>query len=97
MPEIVRAYEERGDKFAVVVVNLQENVGQVREFADDVGMEFPVVIDRTGQVAKAWRIGGPVEGLPATYFIDERGIVRSRVFGTLTAETLAEGLTEMLK
>lgn len=97
MPEIVRAYEERGDEFAVVAVNLQENEGQVREFADDFGMEFPVVIDKTGQVAKAWRIGGPVEGLPATYFIDERGVVRSRVFGPLTAATLAEGLTEILE
>jgi peroxiredoxin len=100
MPEIVRAYEERGERgeeFVVVAVNLQENAGQVREFAEDFGMEFPVVIDRTGQVAEAWRIGGPVEGLPATFFVDERGVVRSRVFGPLTAKTLAEGLAVILE
>lgn len=93
MPDIVRAYEERrADGLVVVGVNLQENPEQVRAFAEEFGMTFPIVIDRTGQVGDAWRIGGPVEGIPATYFIDGDGVVRARVFGPLTEESLADGL-----
>lgn len=93
MPEIVRAYGERhGSGLEVVAVDLQENDDEVRRFADEFGMAFPVVIDRTGGVGDAWRIGGPIQGIPSSYFVDGEGIVRARVFGPLTRETLAENL-----
>jgi peroxiredoxin len=93
MPEIVRAYgERRASGLEVVAVDLQENDDEVRRFADDFGMTFPIVIDRTGGVGDAWRIGGPTQGIPSSYFIDRDGIVRARVFGPLTQQTLAEDL-----
>jgi peroxiredoxin len=98
MPEIVRAYDKyRDDGLVVVAVDLQENAEQVRAFAGDFGMEFPVAFDRTGQVADAWRIGGPVEGIPSSYFIDERGVVQTRVFGPLTEESLTEHIEALLR
>ncbi|MEX2245228.1 MAG: TlpA disulfide reductase family protein [Dehalococcoidia bacterium] len=97
IPEIVRAYDARKDEGLVVVgVDLQENDGVVRDFAADFGMTFPIAIDRTGEVADAWRIGGPVEGIPSSYFIDQQGIVRARVFGPMTAETLEDNLASIL-
>lgn len=97
MPEIVRAYNEhRDDGLLVVAVNLQENADQVREFAREFGMDFTVVIDRNGQVGDSWRIGGPVEGIPASYFIDRDGVVRDRVYGPMTEEALAEKLETIL-
>jgi len=95
MPEIVRAYNAQqppGARWQVVAVDLQENAGAVRAFADEFGMRFPVVIDRTGGVADAWRIGGPVEGIPSSYFLDAEGVVRARAFGPMTADTLTEHL-----
>jgi peroxiredoxin len=93
MPRIVRAYEAARDGgFVVVAVNLQENDGIIREFAEDFGMTFPIAVDRTGEVGQTWRIGGPVEGIPSSYFIDERGIVRARVFGPLSDDALEENL-----
>jgi peroxiredoxin len=98
MPEIVRAYNDRrGEGLVVVAINLQENDAQVREFAADYGMDFPVVIDRSGQVGDSWRIGGPVEGIPASYFIDADGVVRERAFGPLTAASLTEKLETILQ
>jgi peroxiredoxin len=95
MPEIVRAYNAQqppGARWQVVAVDLQENAGAVRAFADEFGMRFPVVIDRTGGVADAWRIGGPVEGIPSSYFLDAQGIVRARAFGPMSSDTLAANL-----
>jgi peroxiredoxin len=97
MPEIVRAYDARSDDGLVVVaIDLQENAQQVREFADEFGMDFTLVIDRTGQVAEAWRIGGPVEGIPSSYFIDADGVVQARVFGPMDAETIERELAKIL-
>lgn len=97
MPEIVRAYDaHKAAGLVVVAINLQENDGQVREFAAEYGMEFPVVIDRTGQVAQAWRIGGPIEGIPSSYFIDADGVVRAVKYGPMDAETIERELEKIL-
>jgi cytochrome c biogenesis protein CcmG/thiol:disulfide interchange protein DsbE len=97
MPEIVRAHAAHADDgLLVLAIDLQENDEQVRAFADDFGMEFPIVIDRNGQVAESWRIGGPVEGIPSSYFIDADGIVRGRVFGPMDAERIAQELEKIL-
>lgn len=96
MPEIVRSYNaHRGSGLVVVAVDLQENAAQVRAFAQEFGMTFPIVIDRNGGVGDAWHIGGPVQGIPSSYFIDPSGVVRARVYGPLTAETLAENLAKI--
>jgi thiol-disulfide isomerase/thioredoxin len=97
MPEIVRAYDaRRPDGLEVVAVNLQENADIVRGFADDFGMDFRVVIDRTGEVGDAWRIGGPIEGIPSSYFINADGVVQSRVFGPMDGERLEAELEKIL-
>ena len=97
MPEIVRAYDaHKAGGLVVVAIDLQENDEQVRAFAAEYGMEFPVVIDRTGQVAQAWRIGGPVEGIPSSYFIDVDGVVRAVKYGPMDAETIERELEKIL-
>ncbi len=96
MPEIVRAQAAHASSgFTVVGVDLQENAGQVRAFAQEFGMTFPVVIDRDGGVGEAWHIGGPVQGIPASYFLDASGVVQARAYGPLTAATLAEHLAQI--
>jgi peroxiredoxin len=97
MPEIVRAYDGAGGDLVVVGVNLQENAGAVTSFADDYGMTFPIAIDRTGQVGESWRIGGPIEGIPSSYFIDADGVVRARHYGPMSEEDLASGLSEIIE
>ena len=93
MPDIVRAYAAHGGAgLKIVAVDLQENADQVRSFAGEFGMTFPIAIDRTGAVASAWRIGGPIKGIPSSYFLDAGGVVRARVFGPLTAQTLSDNL-----
>jgi cytochrome c biogenesis protein CcmG/thiol:disulfide interchange protein DsbE len=96
MPEIVRAYDARkASGFVVVAVDLQENADQVKAFAREFGMAFPIVIDSDGGVGDAWRIGGPVQGIPSSYFLDASGVVQARVYGPMTASVLAEHLAEI--
>ncbi len=98
MPEIVKTYNAHAAQGLVVVgVDLQENTDAVRSFAREFGMKFPIVIDQTGGVADAWRIGGPVQGIPSSYFIDKDGIVRARYFGPMTAQIIADNVKKILQ
>jgi peroxiredoxin len=93
MPELIEAYEaNRSGGFVVIGVNLQEANDRAAEFVDEFGVEFPVVMDRRGEVARTWRIGGPTQGLPASYFIDSDGIVQKVVWGLVKEKDLSEGL-----
>lgn len=97
VPELVEAYERyRDDGLVVVGVNLQETNEKARQFAREFGMRFPIVLDREGEVAGVWRLGGPVEGIPTSYFIDKRGVIRAFFYGPMTAAALAERLEQIL-
>jgi cytochrome c biogenesis protein CcmG/thiol:disulfide interchange protein DsbE len=96
-PDLIRLHEDY-EKHGLVLlgVNLREADGPVRSFVDEFGISFPIVFDRNGQVASTWRIGGPNQGVPSTYFIDPNGVVRKVVFGFLTEKLMAEGLALIL-
>ncbi len=97
MPELVAVYDRyQAQGLVVVGVNLQQPDDEVRRFAEEFGMAFPVVIDRTGEVADVWRLGGPIEGIPTSYFVDETGVIQNIAYGPLTSETLEERLSEIL-
>ena len=97
MPSIVDEYERHNaNGLVVVAVNLQEADGKIEDFAEAYGMDFPVVIDRRGDVAEAWRIGGAFEGLPSSYFIDPTGVVRGVFNQPLTRESIEQGLADIL-
>lgn len=83
MPQFVRAYDEYKDEGLVIIgLNLQEGKDIARRFAEDYGMDFPIVIDRDGEMRDRYR----ALGLPTTYFIDSEGVVRSIFQGPFVEE-----------
>lgn len=97
IPELVAAYAQYGDDGLVIVgINLQEADAKVLAFASDFGMTFPIVIDRDGELGDVWRLGGPIKGLPTSYFVDETGVIRNRYYGPLTDDALEKRLAEIL-
>jgi peroxiredoxin len=78
LPELVAAYDRHRDEGLVVIgLNLQEGKSIVEPYADDFGMEFPILIDRDGEVGDRYRL----LGLPQTYFIDRDGVIQSLFIG----------------
>jgi peroxiredoxin len=97
MPDLIKAYEQnKANGLVVIGVNLREAEPRVRDFVDEFGMPFPVVFDRNGEVARTWRIGGPSQGVPSSYFIDRQGVVRKVVFGTVTSRLMEQGLKAIM-
>lgn len=82
LPEIYRLQRDYGDRLAVIEVNKAESLGRAREFFDDLGrldggkgVSYTVDgIDPTAVVYGRY-LTLPVDALPISVFIDERGVV----------------------
>ncbi len=97
IPELVKAYSQhRAEGLIIIGVNLQESNKTVLDFASDWGMTFPIVIDREGELTQVWRLGGPIKGIPSSYFVDKAGVIRAIFFGPMTERSLAERLAKIL-
>ena len=77
MPELQKMHERMGDDLQVLAVDLDESSGDVRDFFEDLGLTFTVVIDKDQVVADEYRLFG----LPSTYILDENGVIRALKIG----------------
>jgi peroxiredoxin len=80
MPQLVDAYEaNKGDGLVVIGLNMQEGRDLITPFAEERGIDYPILIDRDGDVGDQYRL----LGLPTTYFIDANGVIVSVFRGPL--------------
>jgi peroxiredoxin len=78
MPEMEKLYQDfRPRGFVVLAVDFRESPAQVRRFAQELKLTYPVLIDEDGSVFQAYL----VRGLPATYLIDRKGLMVGRAIG----------------
>jgi peroxiredoxin len=83
-------FAEQG--LTIVSVNVHEHAEEVRSFARDAGLTYPMMVDSTGAIAQ--RFG--VYGYPTHYFIGHDGVVRSRYLGPMTAAQIEERIRAIL-
>lgn len=80
MPAIQQAYimnKNRG--FEVVSINIRENELPVSNFAKQMGLTFPIWMDKDREVVKQYKIGP----IPSSFFINREGEIVKRVEGPL--------------
>lgn len=91
-PDIQAAHRAQGtDGVRVVGVFLNEDAATVADYARQVGLTFPLVADPQTDIASAYH----VLGIPAHFFIDSHGVIRSMVTGAMSAERIDEALEEL--
>lgn len=85
MPSMERLHQRyRGRGFQVLAVSVDDPVGgktvrsMVRQFVDEYGLSFPVLLDPGGERVEL--VYG-VPALPTTFLIDRDGRIRQRVVG----------------
>ena len=84
-PDVEAAYQKAKAGGAVVLmVFISEDSATVRDYADRVGLTFPKIADPDTRIASAYR----VNGIPAHYFIDRSGVLRSMETGALSPERM---------
>lgn len=84
MPDLVRFAEEKQDDFIVVAVNVAETLKEVEPFVEKYGIDFPVLLDTTGELTQQFQ----VLGLPTTIFLNSDGTIASKHVGVITRSQL---------
>ena len=80
MPFIQEVFEDedwREQGLTILAVNLGESRSTVKEFMEDNGLSFTVLLDTENKVAAGYNI----RGIPTTYFIDKNGIIKDGKIG----------------
>ena len=70
-----------GRPFAFYAVNLQEDPPTIAPYTRELGLRAPVLLDEDGDVARSFG----VRALPATFLIDQQGVLRQQRLGPLLA------------
>ena len=91
-PDIEAAYQKfKAQGVVVWSVSISEDSATVKDYADRIGLTYPKVADPDTRIASAYR----VYGIPAHFFIDKAGILRSIKTGGLSPEQMDAALTEI--
>ncbi|HEY98042.1 MAG TPA: TlpA family protein disulfide reductase [Dehalococcoidia bacterium] len=97
MPFFQEIYEDikwKASGLVLIAVNIDESGFTAAGFMEANGFDFMVLLDTTGEVANKYN----VRGIPATFFIDERGIIRYSDVGAFMSKAHVEQrLRELLE
>jgi len=88
MPLLAQRAKAAGGRFTVLGMDTQDDASRVPDFLKGLGVGFPIGYDRDGRLSQAYLL----PGVPGTFFLDSRHVVRDLVYGPLTAESLQHGL-----
>lgn len=91
-PELQSAAVEYKDKVVIIGINMTTNdtPNQVPAFVAEFGVTFPIALDETGEVSRAYQ----VMGLPTSVFIDRDGIVSEVRLGAINKAYIETRLSE---
>ena len=89
MPALQSAYQSfshQDVEFYAVNSTSQDTLSAVQEFANRLGLTFPILLDDSGRVTRLYQ----VQALPTTFILDRRGIIRSVIIGGPLTEALLQ-------
>ncbi|WP_246939576.1 TlpA family protein disulfide reductase [Bacillus pinisoli] len=88
MPEIQEFHEKYPDimVLAIDLRNTEKSDEVVKEFIEENGYTFPVLLDQKGKVGESYK----VLTLPTSFFINTNGEIQYKFIGPLTLEKMEE-------
>ncbi|OGO19551.1 MAG: hypothetical protein A2Z14_06510 [Chloroflexi bacterium RBG_16_48_8] len=95
MPALQQVYENNRDRgLEVLAVNItyQDRETNARAFADEMGLSFPILLERTGEKARGYQL----RAMPSTFFIDREGVIRRVILGGPMSEATLQTVVEEL-
>jgi thiol-disulfide isomerase/thioredoxin len=81
-PWMSEMQERYKDKLKVIAINLDQERSEALKFLQQTRPEFTIAFDPAGKVAEAYE----VQGMPASYLIDQSGRIVSRHIGFRSSE-----------
>lgn len=88
MPDMQQFYSDyKKNNIMIIGVNLTDNESstkQVKDFAQQYKISFPILLDTKGEIRKQYKI----ITIPTTYIIDSNGIIVENVVGPMTYDKI---------
>ncbi|AMX01001.1 thiol-disulfide oxidoreductase ResA [Rummeliibacillus sp. G93] len=92
MPAINDQYKEFKDQgIQILGINIAQSELEVTSFTDKLGVEFPIVIDKTRSVMRAYN----VDPLPATILINKDGKIENIITGEMKEKEINQYLNSI--
>lgn len=92
MPAMDRQYEVYKDQgVQILAVNIAQSNLEVQNFADQYGLNFPIVMDRTKSVMHTYNI----DPLPTTLLINSDGKIERIITGEMTEQDIASFMEQI--
>lgn len=77
MPSMQRVYRQlAGERFDLVAIHAGPSVANAKQYAEKLGLEFPVLVDVEMDLG-SWQ----VQGLPTTFLVDPEGQIVAEAIG----------------
>ena len=92
MPAFERLKDDFGDKIGIIAVNCGDDAETVKDFVEENGYTFPVVLDEEYSISMLY----PTNSIPYTVVLDAEGRVTHISTGALDADTMYERYKEAL-
>ena len=84
MPSMERLHRTINDeRFVILAVDLREERELVEEFAEELGLSFPILLDPRGITGLVYG----VRAIPTTYLVDKQGRLTARLIGSREWDT----------
>ncbi|MBP2072274.1 peroxiredoxin family protein [Thermoanaerobacterium butyriciformans] len=80
MPELNKFYENNKNDVVLLAIDIGEDKSVVENYLEGKGYSFDVLLDSDAKVAMDYK----VQFIPMSFFIDEKGIIRSISNGAMT-------------
>lgn len=82
-PDLIDLYKKYHEKVGFVGINVttQDRIEDVRAFVDDFHVNFPILLDMSGEISKTYR----VTAMPTSFILNGDGVIIYKKIGPMTA------------
>ena len=93
-PHLQAIYEKYKDQgFTILAVNLGETAATAAAYADQLGLDFPILMDTNAGVARQYAL----YSIPTSYFLDRQGVVRETWVGAMRESFVEDTVSKLLE
>ena len=96
MPEFVKAQKDLGPKGLQIVGIAVDQADKVRQFATEIGLNYPTLVGGFGAMELSKTLGNTVMALPFTVIVDRQGSIVHTQLGVLKPDKLNAIVLQLL-
>jgi cytochrome c biogenesis protein CcmG/thiol:disulfide interchange protein DsbE len=91
MPLIQKYFQKFSSNLAVLAVNNDEPLNDVKSYVDEMGLTFTVLLDPGEKVENIYR----VDAFPTSIFVSSDGVIKYRHIGVMNEDQLVQYLNQL--